>query len=126
MCAAKRGAVAAHRVMAEYRVQLYGHGEESGIDEATGERANRQGLSRDQVAEVLAQKGYLNRWEMLRCRVRYFSDGAVIGSREFVDQYFESNRWRFGARRKDGARKLRGLATPGLFALRDLQQRVHS
>ena len=26
--------------------------------------------------------------KMLRCRVRYFTDGAVIGSKEFVNEVF--------------------------------------
>jgi len=26
--------------------------------------------------------------EMLRCRIRYFADGALIGGKEFVDEAF--------------------------------------
>jgi REP element-mobilizing transposase RayT len=62
---------------------------------------------------------------MLRCRVRYFTDGAVIGSREFVNAAFESARERFGPKRKDGARKLRGSARAAagmLWSMRDLQK----
>ena len=62
--------------------------------------------------------------KMLRCRVRYFTDGAVIGSREFVNEAFASARERFGAKRKDGARKLKGVASPAsglLWSLRDLK-----
>ena len=40
--------------------------------------------------------------KMLRYRVRYFSDGAVIGSREFVDGVFRASRERFGAKRMSG------------------------
>jgi len=65
--------------------------------------------------------------KMLRCRVRYFSDGAVLGSRAFVDGVFRACRERFGARRKSGARKLRGnaAATAGtLWSVRDLQKGI--
>ncbi len=65
--------------------------------------------------------------KMLRYRVRYFTDGAVIGSREFVDEAFESARERFGPKRKDGARKLRGAASPlagTLWSMRDLQKGI--
>jgi hypothetical protein len=59
------------------------------------------------------------------CRVRYFADGAVIGSRAFVNGVFEKSRERFGPRRRDGARKPRG-ALEGLageiWAFRDLQE----
>lgn len=44
----------------------------------------------------------------LRCRVRYFTRGAVLGSREFVNEAFERHRSHFGPKRKTGARKMRG------------------
>jgi hypothetical protein len=48
--------------------------------------------------------------KMLRCRVRYFTDGAVIGSKGFVDEAFREARDRFSEKRKDGARAMRGSA----------------
>jgi hypothetical protein len=62
--------------------------------------------------------------EYLRCRVRYFCDGAVLGSREFVEEIFRGYRERFGPRRKTGARRMRGLAEEALYALRDLRKGV--
>jgi hypothetical protein len=62
--------------------------------------------------------------EALRRRVRYFCDGAVFGSREFVDTVFRENRSRFGPRRASGARPLRQLNAPHLHVLRDLQKDV--
>ncbi|MGL5017081.1 MAG: hypothetical protein ACRDBP_03025, partial [Luteolibacter sp.] len=64
---------------------------------------------------------------MLRCRVRYFTDGAVIGSKAFVNEVFVAARERFSAKRKDGARKLRGNGAPAagvLWSMRDLRVRV--
>ena len=61
---------------------------------------------------------------MLRCRVRYFTDGAVIGSRVFVNEAFANARERFSKARKDGARTLRGSATAAkgmLWSARDLR-----
>jgi hypothetical protein len=61
---------------------------------------------------------------MLRCRVRYFTDGAVIGSKEFVNEAFEAARERFTSKRKDGARRLRGSGKPAagwLWSVRDLR-----
>ncbi len=61
---------------------------------------------------------------MLRHRVRYFTDGAVIGSKAFVNEAFAAARERFGVRRKNGARKLRGAGTPAagvLWSVRDLR-----
>jgi REP element-mobilizing transposase RayT len=64
---------------------------------------------------------------MLRHRVRYFTDGAVIGSREFVNEAFAGARDRFGEKRKDGARRMRGSGAPAaktLWSVRDLRVRV--
>ena len=47
--------------------------------------------------------------KMLRHRVRYFTDGAVIGSRGFMNEAFTAARERFSKKRKDGARKVRGI-----------------
>ncbi|TAG07119.1 MAG: hypothetical protein EAZ42_13165, partial [Verrucomicrobia bacterium] len=64
---------------------------------------------------------------MLRQRVRYFSDGAVIGSKVFVNEAFASARERFTLRRKDGARRMRGAGQPAadvLWSMRDLRVRI--
>jgi hypothetical protein len=90
----------------------------------------RKGMRKEEVEAELAQ---LERsrdvalGKMLRCRVRYFSDGAVLGSREFVDGVFRACRERFGSQRKSGARKLRGSAAAAagtLWSVRDLQKGI--
>ena len=62
--------------------------------------------------------------KMLRCRVRYFTDGAVIGSKGFVNDVFAGSRERFSERRSDGARRMRGsgkAAAGVLWSMRDLR-----
>jgi REP element-mobilizing transposase RayT len=62
--------------------------------------------------------------EMLGHRIRYFTAGAVIGSKMFVNEAFEQARDRFSARRKDGARVMKGNAKAArgmLWSMRDLQ-----
>lgn len=64
---------------------------------------------------------------MLRHRVRYFTAGAVIGSKMFVNEAFAQARERFGQKRKDGARKMRGSAEAvagALWTARDLRLEV--
>ena len=102
-----------------YRCWLYGLGEETGKRDDGG--ALKRGFNPDQIAEVLRKKGRLSTWEMLHCRVRYFTDGVVIGSKGFVDSVFEANRERFGVNRKDGARRLRGIESGSLYSMRDLR-----
>ncbi len=60
----------------------------------------------------------------LRCRVRYFTDGAILGSHTFVEAKFHDLRARFGANRTSGARKMRGSAWNGLMVMRDLRKEV--
>lgn len=65
--------------------------------------------------------------KMLRCRVRYFTDGAVIGSKGFVDEVFAGARERFSERRTNGARPMRGSAKAAagmLWSARDLRVRI--
>jgi len=62
--------------------------------------------------------------KMLQCRVRYFTEGAVIGSKEFVNEAFELARERFSAKRKDGARAMKGSGSGAkgrLWSARDLR-----
>ncbi len=81
-------------------------------------------LPREEALKVLEAKGKLPVTDYVRCRVRYFSDGAVFGGKEFVERVFEQNRERFGKKRKSGARKLKGLEGGDLCTVRDFQKRV--
>ena len=65
-------------------------------------------------------------WRPISASLR-FTDGAVIGSKAFVNEAFTNARERFGARREDGARRMRGGCKPAagwLWSLRDLRMRV--
>ena len=64
--------------------------------------------------------------ELLRCRVRYFTDGAVLGSNEFVEEQFETFRNHLSEKRKSDPRRMRGGDWGGLTVLRDLQKDVIS
>ena len=92
-------------VNARYRVLLYAEAEERRA--ADGGRVLRKGLATTEVDKVLESNGKLPLAEILRCRVRYFTDGMAIGDKEFVERIFNENRGFFGPKRKDGARKMR-------------------
>ena len=86
-----------------------------------------EALAADEAEEAGGLKSALQLAAMLRRRVRYFTDGAVIGSKVFVNEAFASARERFSERRKDGARRLRGngaAAAGVLWSARDLRVRV--
>ncbi len=79
------------------------------------------GFSKERVEAVLKSGGKLSRADLLLCRVRWFSDGVAIGSKGFVEGVFNGCRSYFGAKRKDGARKIREDASGRLHALRELR-----
>jgi len=78
----------------------------SGMNEAEALAAEKEGAA----TESHRYLPELKMAKMLRCRVRYFTDGAVIGSRGFVDDAFREARDRFSEKRKNGARAMRGSA----------------
>lgn len=125
----KRGAI-----HADYRAMLLIEGAEKFhevSDSMTGQlrdKLARKGMAKEQIDAELrrleAGRGVAVA-KRLRWRLRYFSDGAVIGQRSFVDEVFGRCRGQFGVHRKDGARRMRGDAsdltkTAGLWSLRDL------
>jgi len=100
-----------------------------GRDGGTATKRKRKGMAAGDAAreKEQAKRGDIPLGKMLRCRVRYFTDGAVIGSRSFVNEAFAKARERFGVKRKDGARKLRGngaAAAGTLWSARDLQKGI--
>lgn len=112
-----------------YRMMLFSDGEEvfADIPESgeTGKKV-RKGFKRKQVKKVLASGGKLTFGEVLRCRVRHFSDGMTVGSREFVDDVFIAARDRFSEKRKTGARPMSGVRwkkkETRLYSMRQLRK----
>jgi hypothetical protein len=102
------------RLGRHYRRLLYAHG-----DPPRGD--SRCGIDRKRVQEVLEAGGRLSLREVLHCRVRYFSDGVVLGSRTFVDEVFARNRQNFGVKRSSGAKRMQGAAWKDLHSIRRLQ-----
>ena len=65
----------------------------------------------------------------LLSRIRHFTDGVAIGDRGFLEDFFKSQRPRFGTKRTTGARPIRGYAAglaqkESLWSLRDLQRNI--
>ncbi|HYF35603.1 MAG TPA: hypothetical protein VD994_09965 [Prosthecobacter sp.] len=109
--------------LATHRVLLYGRGEERGIAEDGSPL--KKGFSREEARRIVAEGGRLPQTAYLRCRIRYFTEGAVIGDRHFVNAIFQSQRHRHGPTRKTGARLMAGLSKDEkLYALRDLKRQA--
>jgi putative transposase len=100
---------------AEYRQALF-------VKSGVSGHSAKAVLDREAIKKVVDEGGHLALAEVLRLRVRYFSDGVALGSREFVDSIREEFKERFGAKRRTGARTIgKGGAIPGVFAMRDLR-----
>ena len=123
------------KVSREYRILLLEEGAEKTreVVNEQGERVTtvvRKGMETGKVVseiELLATGRGVALRQVLRWKVRYFTDGAAVGSRAFVDGLFEQCRERFGAKRKSGARKMRGRAAGAadlLWTARDLRKGI--
>ena len=113
------------------RVMGFALGRKSGRTEVDPRRRSK--LATMNTAEALEAKDNgtvlpdLGMAAMLMRRVRYFTDGAVIGSKAFVNEAFAAARERFGAKRRDGARRMRGNAAAAagiLWSVRDLKKEI--
>ena len=105
-----------------YRQYLFGVGQEVPGGTSSGEDLKSKcGFTQKEIATVLAAGGKLTVAQVLRCRVRYFTCGVVLGSQEFVDSFFQRQRDGFGERRQSGARKMKLADWGGLRVLRDLR-----
>ncbi len=78
-------------------------------------------IQEKEIEKVLEAGGKLSKAELLHCRVRYFSDGVVLGSKAFVEDVFEAHREEFGLKRKTGARKPKYGHWGDLCTMRDLR-----
>ena len=88
-----------------YRCWLMTDGEEVEENKQYQVRT-RKGISVSKVKKELARGGSLPNATRLRSRVKYFTAGLALGSREFVNGLFEENRDKFGPKRKQGAKPL--------------------
>ena len=105
-----------------YRELLYQEGEVRLLSApAEGGLKTKAGFSEAQVEKEREQVWQLTIAQALRCRVRYLTDGAVLGSENFVNSVFDRHRPKFGKRRESGARAMREADWGGLCVLRDLQ-----
>ncbi|MBU6303748.1 MAG: hypothetical protein KGS60_19550 [Verrucomicrobia bacterium] len=79
-----------------------------------------QGLPMKDTEEVLAQQGALSRPILAGCRIRHFTEGIAIGSREFVESVLQRYRSQFSRRRVDDARRIPVFAPTLFLSLRGL------
>lgn len=110
-------------VLKRYRVWVYEEGVEVKPDWMSQQKG-RRGIASEKVDEVVKAGGELRRGELLKVRVRYFLDGAVLGSREFVEDFIARRKASTGWKRKTGGTRMKGGDWGGLHTLRALREKV--
>jgi REP element-mobilizing transposase RayT len=88
-----------------YRLTLFGVGSAS--------RDGAGSIPPAKLDEVVARRGRLSLPDVLRCRIRHFTDGAVLGSSTFVAEHLATYRRRTGRRRKTPPKSLPDVAEWG-------------
>ncbi len=100
---------------AGYRQMLFGTG--------AGPREGGGSISPERLTQVMKTGGKLPLATVLRCRVRYFSDGAILGSKAFVEAHLTEYRTRTGRRERTAPRPMPAIADWGeLTTLRGLRR----
>ena len=92
------------------------------MKDAQNEKVVSRGVTAESARAVLAAKGKLSPAELVRLRVRYFTDGVVLGSEAFVEGIFEAQREQFSPKRKQGARRMTESDSP-FYTMRQLRVR---
>ncbi len=93
-----------------------------------GKQAGQPGLSEAERAKALQvleqEKALLPRATVLRCRVRYFTDGAILGSQEFVRGFVEAWQREKGRKYPPKVNRMRGADWQDLATINGLRRRV--
>ena len=101
-------------IHAEYRQVLFGTG--------TAAKEHAGSISQEDFERVTREGGKLPLATALRCRLRYFTDGAVLGSKAFVEDQLNRYRRHTGVGRRMKCRAVPNVAPWGeLATLRQLR-----
>ena len=89
-CVGEPKSAAWRKVARSYRLTIFGAGEaRPGGSTADGTQRRRRGFTQAQIDRTLRSGGVLPPHVLLRCRVRYFTDGAVLGGKRFLREFLK-------------------------------------
>ena len=99
-----------------HRMLIFGrHASEAGLPEMTRERA---------LKILDDENGELPKAAILRCRVRYFTDGVIIGSAEFVRGFTGARQMKVGRKYPPKVHALRGSDWGDLAVIQGLRRQL--
>jgi hypothetical protein len=109
------GSATWEQIREKYRLVLFAAGAEV--------RENKAAIPIEALQKVVREKGKLPVSDVLRCQMRYFIHGGVLGSRAFVQTQLEAYRLRTGAKPRTKPRPLPAWCEWGdLYTLRAVRQ----
>ena len=88
------------------------------IHKGASQNQSKKGFSEKYANQELKNGGHLSQREILRTRVRYFTDGLVIGSKEYLDEFLEKHRDVLGKKRRRSGTKVSGFE---FYSYRDVK-----
>ncbi len=79
--------------------------------------------AKSQLENERAREGKISPAELLRHKIKYFTDGVAIGGKAFINNQFRTHRKKFGKKRKQGAKAITSAGQPAespskLYSLR--------
>src|SRR3984893_17938273 len=102
----------------EYRQHLYLKG-------AAATKNNPPAFDLATAQEVVElEQGELSLQERLRCRIRHFSDGVILGSHSFVESHCQRLKQKIGYQCKSGPTALKTFTQVALWVFRNLRVRT--
>ena len=111
-----RGAKRIDSALRAHRLLIFGkHASAAGLSDMTRERA---------LKVLNKEDGHLPKAVMLRCRVRYFTDGAILGSAEFVRGFTGTWQIERGRKHLPKVNALRGSDWGDLTVIQGLRRQV--
>jgi hypothetical protein len=87
--------------------------------------SNDRSIPQEDVVRVLQQENaLLPRAVVLRCRVRYFTDGAIFGTKDFVEGFLGACQMERGRKRPPKVHALKGADWGDLAVIQGLRSKV--
>lgn len=87
------------RISSSYREYLFVKGGLPG-------HSKKIAMERGAILREIKAGARLSAAQLLRLKIRYFSDGLALGSTSYINKLFDENRNRFGPRKRTGAHSL--------------------
>ena len=88
------------------------------LHQGASQNERRKGFSEDKANKEIHEGGQLGRASILRTKVRYFTDGLVIGSKEFLEEFARTHEEIVGKRRTRFGTEVKGC---GVYSYRDVK-----